>query len=181
MTDTTLPLIIGIGNTIMGDDGVGPEVIALLEKIPGLSAELLVLDTPGFALLTYIQNRDKVIIIDAAEFDAPPGTVVKITSADVQRKKGISISLHDADPFSVVDYAATLGLAPKELVVYAIRFESIEPRLTLTPVIKDASQRTAQMIVKELYHGKTRTNLSTVKVDNPNKGTNPDLLEINEN
>lgn len=149
MTDTT-PLIIGIGNTIMGDDGVGPEVISLLEKIPGLQAELLVLDTPGFALLTYIQNRDKVVIIDAAEFDAPPGTIARVTSHDVQRKKNVSISLHDADPFAVVDYAAKMGLAPKELVVYAIRFESIEPRLTLTPVMGDAARKTADMIVKEL-------------------------------
>jgi hydrogenase maturation protease len=150
MSDASHPLIIGIGNTIMGDDGVGPAVISLLEKIPGLKAELLVLDTPGFALLTYIQNRDKVIIIDAAEFDAPAGTIARVTSADVQRKKSVSISLHDADPFAVVDYAAQMGLAPKELVVYAIRFESIEPRLTLTPVIDDAAQKTAQMIVREL-------------------------------
>jgi len=151
MTDAaSLPLIIGIGNTIMGDDGAGPEVIALLEKTPGLRAELLVLDTPGFALLTYIQNRDRVIIIDAAEFDAPPGTVVKISSNDVHRKKGASISLHDADPFAVVDYAAKMGLAPKELVVYAIRFESIEPRLTLSPVMSVAVRKAADMIVKEL-------------------------------
>ena len=149
MTDTAT-LIIGIGNTIMGDDGVGPEVISLLEKIPGLQAELLVLDTPGFALLTYIQNREKVVIIDAAEFDAPPGTVVKITSGDVHRKKEASISLHDADPFAVVDYAEKMGLAPKQLVVYAIRFESIEPRLTLTPVVKDAAKKAAQMIIKDL-------------------------------
>jgi hydrogenase maturation protease len=150
MVDTSVPLVIGIGNTIMGDDGVGPEVISLLEKIPGFKAELLVLDTPGFALLTYIQNRDKVIIIDAADFDAPPGTVAKITSNDVQRKKTASISLHDADPFAVVDYAATMGLAPKELVVYAIRFESIEPRLTLTPVMVEAALKVVDMIVKEL-------------------------------
>lgn len=150
MIDTSLPLIIGIGNTIMGDDGVGPEVISLLEKIPGLKAELLTLDTPGFALLTYIQNREKVIIIDAAEFDAPPGSIARVTSGDVQRKKNVSISLHDADPFAVVDYAAQMGLAPKELVVYAIRFESIEPRLTLTPVMSEAARKTVDMIVEEL-------------------------------
>jgi hydrogenase maturation protease len=146
----TLPLIIGIGNTIMGDDGVGPEVISILEKIPGLKAELLVLDTPGFALLTYIQCRDKVIIIDAAEFDAPPGTVAKITARDVQRKTVASISLHDADPFAVVDYAEKMGLAPKELVVYAIRFESIEPGLTLSPPLQEAAKKAAAMIVREL-------------------------------
>lgn len=150
MIDTSFPLIIGIGNTIMGDDGVGPEVISILVKIPGLKAELLTLDTPGFALLTYIQNREKVIIIDAAEFDAPPGTIARVTSGDIQRKKSVSISLHDADPFAVVDYAAQMGLAPKELVVYAIRFESIEPRLSLSPVIRDAAQTAAQMILKDL-------------------------------
>lgn len=145
-----LPLIIGIGNTIMGDDGVGPAVVSLLEKIPGLRAELLVLDTPGFALLTYIQSRDKVIIVDAADFDAVPGTVVRITSGEVLRKDVPSISLHDADPFAVVDYAAQMGLAPKELIVYAVRFGSIEPRLTLSPVVSDAARRTADLISREL-------------------------------
>lgn len=146
----SLPLVIGIGNTIMGDDGVGPAVVALLEKIPGIRAELLVLDTPGFALLTYIQSREKVIIIDAADFDAAPGTVVRVTSSDVKRKNAVSVSLHDADPFAVVDYAAQMGLAPKELVVYAVRFESIEPRLTLSPLVSDAAKRTAELICGEL-------------------------------
>jgi len=145
-----LPLIIGIGNTLMGDDGIGPAIIDRLEKIPGLKAELLVLDTPGFALLTYIQNRDKVIIIDAAEFDAPAGTVVRITAADVERKKGVSISLHDADPFAVVDYAAQMGLAPKELVVFAVRFESIEPRMSLSPTVEGAVEKSIELIIKEL-------------------------------
>jgi hydrogenase maturation protease len=144
-----VPLIIGIGNTLMADDGVGPYAISLLEKTD-LNADLLILDTPGFALLTHIQNRNKVIIVDAATFDAPPGAMARITRNHVREKRVSGLSLHDADPFAVYDYAEKLGLAPKELVIYAIRFESITPRQGLSPSVEKGARNAVDQIIKEI-------------------------------
>lgn len=144
------PLIIGIGNSLMGDDGVGPYVISLLEQKSDISADLLVLSTPGFALMTHFQGRKKVIIVDAASFEGAPGTVARITRDMIGKKPGSGFSLHDADPFAVHDRAIELGLAPDELVVYAIRFENIAPREGLSPLVEAGARRAADLIAEEL-------------------------------
>jgi hydrogenase maturation protease len=134
----------------MGDDGAGPYVISLLEKKPGLKAELAVLDTPGYALLTHIQNRDLVILADAASFDAARGDYVRVTADEVRRQGTCGFSLHDADPFSVVDYAKQLGIGPKAFVVYAIRYESVAPSAVLSARVKQAAAAVADAIAGEL-------------------------------
>jgi hydrogenase maturation protease len=144
------PLIIGIGNSLMGDDGVGPYVISLLEQKSDISADLLVLSTPGFALLTHFEGRKKVIIVDAASFEGAPGTVARITRDMIGKKPGSGFSLHDADPFAVYDQAKTLGLAPNELVVYAIRFEAITPREGLSSSVEAGARRAADLIAQEI-------------------------------
>jgi hydrogenase maturation protease len=148
--DSDKPLIIGIGNPLMGDDGAGPWVISLLEEKLGLGVDLLVLTTPGFALLTHFEGRKKVIIVDAASFEGAPGTVARITRDMIGKKPGSGFSLHDADPFAVYDKAKTLGLAPNEIVVYAIRFETIAPREGLSPLVEAGARRAADLIAEEL-------------------------------
>jgi hydrogenase maturation protease len=144
------PLIIGIGNSLMGDDGVGPYVISLLEQKSDIDADLLILTTPGFALMTHFQGRTRVIIIDAASFEGAPGTVTRITRDMIGKKPSSGFSLHDIDPFAVYDQAKTLGLAPNELVVYAIRFETIAPREGLSPSVEAGARRAADLIAEEL-------------------------------
>jgi hydrogenase maturation protease len=134
----------------MGDDGVGPYVISLLEQKSDISADLLVLSTPGFALLTHFEGRKKVIIVDAASFEGAPGTVARITRDMIGKKPGSGFSLHDADPFAVYDQAKTLGLAPNELVVYAIRFEAITPREGLSSSVEAGARRAADLIAQEI-------------------------------
>jgi hydrogenase maturation protease len=144
------PLVIGIGNTLMGDDGAGPHVVSLLGKKRGLRADLKVLDTPGFALLTHIQQRGLVIIVDAATFDPSRGDFVRITAADVREKKTSDLSLHDADPFAVMAYAEKLGLAPRRLVVYAVRCDTIAPCPDLSARVKETAGRVADAIAQEV-------------------------------
>jgi hydrogenase maturation protease len=145
------PLIIGIGNPLMGDDGAGPYVISLLEQKPDFGADLLVLATPGFALFTHFEGRKKVIIVDAATFEASPGTVVRVTRDQVRDKQSGGFSLHDIDPFAVYDRAKALGLAPCELAVYAIRFETITMRQGLSPSVEAGARRAADLIARELF------------------------------
>ena len=88
--------------------------------------------------------------MDAAQFDAPPGTVERVTRGQVMEQKTSGLSLHDADPFAVFDQAKRLGLAPQELVVYAIRFETITPRRGLSPSVEAGAQRAADLIAQEV-------------------------------
>jgi len=69
-------LILGIGNLLMGDEGIGVHTIRYLEKnLQGNQAELVDGGTGGFHLLEYFQKYSKIIMIDATIDGQPPGTI----------------------------------------------------------------------------------------------------------
>lgn len=80
--------IAGIGNVLMGDDGIGPFAIKVLEAHYEFQdgVELIDLGTPGLDLPIYLSGADAVILIDAAQFDAEAGTVRTLRRGDVLRK-----------------------------------------------------------------------------------------------
>ena len=79
MSDTPL-LILGLGNVLLGDDGVGPAVIARLRDSYVAAAGSLLLDggTLGLSLLPYLEDAQTVILVDAVAADAPAGTLVRL-------------------------------------------------------------------------------------------------------
>ena len=69
--------IYGIGNILMGDDGVGPAVVRHLSSNYSLGPDVVLEDlgTPSLDLPSYLIGYDTVIFIDAVSLDAPPGTI----------------------------------------------------------------------------------------------------------
>lgn len=81
-----LTRIIGIGNPLMGDDGLGIEAIQLLQQqsLPN-TVELIDGGCGGLKLLPLLSDCNRLIIIDAADFSAPPGSVRILTNSDLHR------------------------------------------------------------------------------------------------
>ena len=77
-TDAKKTLVLGLGNVIMGDEGVGVHVVRALEKhtLPP-NVECLDGGTGGFVLLEPLQNAGHIILIDATDDGNPPGTVTR--------------------------------------------------------------------------------------------------------
>jgi len=69
--------ILGIGNTLLTDEGVGIHALDLLRSSYPDLPEVVFIDggTLSFTLAAYIEDCDKLIVLDAAELKAPPGTV----------------------------------------------------------------------------------------------------------
>jgi hydrogenase maturation protease len=70
-------LVLGLGNVLMGDDGFGPTVVALLASQYELPEGVSALDagTPGFDLSPHVAGLAALIIVDTVKLDAPPGTL----------------------------------------------------------------------------------------------------------
>src|SRR5579864_800479 len=85
-------LIGGIGNVLLGDDGVGPYVARFLaaqyEFEDGV--EVADLGTPALDLIDHISGRDAVILIDAVSTEATPGTVLLYRKADIVRQTPVT-------------------------------------------------------------------------------------------
>ncbi len=145
--------IFGIGNVLMGDDGVGPAVARFLGTHFAFPEEIEVEDlgTPSLDLPSYLVDRDVVIFVDAVSADAPPGTVRAYTREQIVAvAPGLRISPHEPtinDALIVLDFA---GNGPSDVVLIGVVPQSLDGGVALSPAVRDAVPRAAQAVVVEL-------------------------------
>jgi len=131
-------LILGIGNVLMGDEGVGIHTIkALEEKVFPENVDLLDGGTGGFHLMAYFQEYENVIMIDATMDKNPTGTVLVIEpkfASDFPK----SLSAHDIGLKDMIESITILGKLPKIYLV-TITIDSIQAmKMELSPRVKSA-------------------------------------------
>jgi hydrogenase maturation protease len=117
-------LVLGLGNVIMGDEGVGVHVVRAIEKLQ-LASNVECLDggTGGFVLLEPLQAAEQIILIDATDDGNPPGTVTRTTPRFPQDYPP-TLTAHDIGVKDLLD-AFYMQSGEREVVLYAI---SIDPR-----------------------------------------------------
>ena len=140
----------GLGNTLMGDEGIGVHVVRALEKntLPA-GVECLDGGTGGFTLLGPLQSAGRVILIDAAADGNPEGTVTRTTprfSSDYP----VTLTAHDIGVKDLLDVFYIQGGGP-EVVLYAITIDPKQPiRMSLSPGGEKAAQEAVDRILAEL-------------------------------
>lgn len=116
-------LILGLGNPLQGDDGVGCRVIEALER-QTLPEEFEALDggTPGVGLVNLLEGRQQVIIIDAAEMGEPPGTVRQFPpEALTLTGSSERFSLHRSGVADALALAHALGMKLPRIVILGVQ------------------------------------------------------------
>jgi hydrogenase maturation protease len=152
-TDAKKTLVLGLGNIIMGDEGVGVHVVRALEKHP-LPADVDTLDggTGGFILLEPLQNAGHIILIDATDDGNPPGTVTRTVprfSADYPP----TLTAHDIGVKDLLD-AFYMQSGEREVVLYAITIDPKQPiSMDLSPALTKAAEEAVRRILEELKLG----------------------------
>jgi len=108
-------LVAGVGNLLRGDDGFGPAVTELLGHLPE-QADVVETGIGGIALLQELMaGCDGLILIDAVERGAEPGTVFLI---EPEIEKAVHVpDVHLANPQRVLSMAKTMGLLPERVVI----------------------------------------------------------------
>jgi len=145
--------VFGVGNVLLGDDGVGSSVIHLLQlnyEFPD-NVELEDLGTPGLELLAHVAGHDVVIFVDAVAEDLAPGTVrIYDREAIVNASPVLRVGPHDpalGDTLLALEFA---GEGPHEAVLIGIVASETSSGLGLSPAVRAALPVAAQMVVKEL-------------------------------
>jgi hydrogenase maturation protease len=129
-------LILGIGNVLMGDEGVGVHAIKELEK-ETFPPNVTLLDggTGGFHLLEYLQEYPRIIMIDATMDGKPAGTLSLIEpkfATDFPK----SLSAHDIGLRDLIESTAVLGELPKMYLI-TVTIDSIQSmQMELSPEIE---------------------------------------------
>ena len=146
-------LILGVGNPILSDDGVGIHVARELKKrsIPGVDVEELA--ASGLELLDVVRGYDKVVIIDAIQTTkGRPGELHILEEKDFEK------SIHGSSPHGI-NIATALALGrklvpaemPKEVVFFAVEAEDlVNVSERLTPKVASALPRIVELVRKEL-------------------------------
>ncbi|GBD87199.1 hydrogenase 2 maturation protease [bacterium BMS3Abin03] len=144
-------LILGIGNVLMGDEGVGVHSIKELEK-ESFPENVSLLDggTGGFHLLEYLQSYPKIIMIDATMDSKPAGTISVIKpkfASDFPK----SLSAHDIGLRDLIESTAVLGDLP-EMYLITVTIDNIQSmQIELSEKIKDSLTAVVEK-VKEMLN-----------------------------
>jgi hydrogenase maturation protease len=115
-------LILGIGNDILTDDGIGPKIVQKLHnEFKGRNITLLTTATGGLELLELIKDYKKVIIIDAIRTEGgTPGTIYYLTPSNFKETLHIS-SFHDVSFHTALKLADKLDIpVPEKIDIIAI-------------------------------------------------------------
>jgi hydrogenase maturation protease len=147
---TKKTLVLGLGNVIMGDEGVGVHVARAIEK-HALPADVECLDggTGGFILLEPLQNAERIILIDASADGNSIGTVTR-TMPRFARDYPPTLTAHDIGVKDLLDAFYMQG-GTRDVTLYAITIDPHQTiRMTLSEEVERAAAEAEQRILKEL-------------------------------
>lgn len=145
-------LVLGLGNTIMSDDGIGPVVIDKLHQELILCDELRLLDggTLGLDLLPYLEGVQRLIIVDAVEIGKEPGTVVRLAGEEVPLALETKLSPHQMGMKDLLAVARLMDQLPAEIILIGVQPASLEMDTELTPPVAAAVPTLLAMVQAEL-------------------------------
>ena len=148
--DRVKTLVLGLGNVLMGDEGIGVYVVRALElhTLPE-GVECLDGGTGGFILLEPMQQADRILMIDAAADGNPIGTVTR-TVPRFSRDYPPTLTAHDIGVKDLLDVFYIQG-GEREVVLYAITIDPRQPiRMSLSAGGEKAAAEAVERILAEL-------------------------------
>ncbi len=143
--ETNKILILGIGNYLMGDEGIGVHVIKSLDA-NSFPENVTLLDggTGGFHLLSYFQEYPKIIMIDATMDGSPAGTI-KIITPKFASDFPSALSAHDIGLKDMIESMHLLGNMPK---IYLITVSITEIKSMVMELSEDVKKSIPEVITK---------------------------------
>ena len=143
-------LILGIGNTLLSDEGVGVHVIRHLAAEHPDEPDLTFLDggTLSFTLAGDIADHDFLIVVDAARLDAPPGTVRCFVDQQMDRYLGrAQMSVHEVGLSDLLDMARLSDTLPRRRALVGIQPEILDWGERPSPAVEPAVREAARLVL----------------------------------
>jgi len=148
---TAKTVVLGVGNLLLSDEGVGVHVVKRLSEM-SLPSEVEVLDggVAGLGLMNVIMGADRLIVIDAVKGGADPGSIYRFGPEDLtEYADGVTLSVHEIGILEAIRLSEFLGHAPRTTVI-GIEPRSMDTGMELSPEIREKIPRIIELVLDEL-------------------------------
>jgi hydrogenase maturation protease len=145
-------LVIGLGNPIMGDDGLGVAALARLRQGWSVPRSVQLVDggTWGMNLLPLIEASNRVLLLDAIEVGGPTGSLVVLERDELPRFFALKLSPHQIDLREVLAVAELRGRLPSHLVAMGLQPGPVEMAFGLSPDVESRLDHLVSAAVERL-------------------------------
>jgi hydrogenase maturation protease len=147
-------LVLGVGNTLLSDDGLGPTLLEqIAEESERWNGEVEFLDggTQGLALLGHLSGRKAVIILDALALGSAPGTVSVLRASELLQLGAQHASTsHEGNAGELLAVATLLGELPEQVFVIGIEPQTLVTAIGLSEPVQQALPAAARRVVSLL-------------------------------
>jgi len=143
--------VLGIGNLLLSDEGVGIHIIRELEKMK-LPENVALYDggTSSLDALYQIGSVRKLIVVDAVQGGGPPGAVYRFAPEDVENEENACASLHQLPFLEILKAAERTGDRPAQTIIIGVEPESFDWNMELSPCIRNKMPAILEIVLKEI-------------------------------
>jgi hydrogenase maturation protease len=131
-------LVLGLGNILLGDEGLGVRVIERLLEQYDFPEEVRVMDggTLGLDLLPYLEETSRLLVVDAVQARKPPGTLVRLTGDEIPIFLDASkVSPHQEGLQDLLAVALLKDYLPEEVIFWGAQIDTMGVGLELSPAV----------------------------------------------
>ncbi len=144
--------VLGIGNLLLKDEGVGVHVIKKLKEEYQFPDSVNLIDggTMGLDLLPFFEGNDKVLIIDAVNFNKKPGTIDVVDGDKIPGHFNTKLSVHQIGLPDMLFAARLMGITPSEMCLIGIQPKSMETGIEMSDEIKKQVEPLLDRVIQKL-------------------------------
>lgn len=152
MTPPAPLLVLGLGNVLCTDDGVGVAAVEELTRTYRLPSEVRALDggTLGLSLLHCFEPGQEAVLVDAVAVDRPPGTLVRLDGEQVAPAVRERLSMHQVGVSDLLDALRLLGIHPPRMVLLGLVPASLELGVELSPPVARSLPALVTAVAEEI-------------------------------
>lgn len=151
--DDSKTLVLGLGNLVHSDDGLGVHAIQKLMLDPRIPSDVVLMDggTQGLALLPHISAFQRLLVIDALDVGEKPGTMVRVEGEALRNLPG-KASVHQLGFADLLVALELLGDLPEEIVLLGIQPLATDWSTELTTPVRTALDQLPDFVIDQLHH-----------------------------
>jgi hydrogenase maturation protease len=146
-------LVLGLGNILLGDEGIGVRVVERLLEQYDLPKGVQAMDggTLGMALLPYLEDASRLVLVDAVQAHKAPGSLLRLSGDEILRfLDEPPVSPYQDNLQNLLAVAMVKGYLPDEVVFWGVHIESPGIGLELSPSVATRVDAVVEKVLEEL-------------------------------